>query len=275
MQTHPTVFELFPRIQNPAAPGAVPFFGGDQRWYSRYTRLYSGCGPVAAANMVTVHARGQGCARALGLPDNPTGLITYGDFLLLMDKSYMVMSSFEVPVLNRLMDARHEQAGRLRKDGGAAQLARAARLQNGPVSKLPPSFGNSLFTFVRGTKALGASFGLALSPAVFHTHLAPEKTALAFIRQQLAAGSPVALLTRFNHHPVALYPKGLGGQAVPSEIKRPHFLTVAGLEENETGPALIVSTWGQAGRIPMAALAKSWRSPGAVMSALIAFSPLS
>lgn len=255
MENKLSVWSLFPRI---LGEGGALSFGGNQNWYSRYTSLYSGCGPVAAANVVAVLARGQGLAARLGLGAGKTP-IPRAKFEALMDESYEIMGSLELPFLPAALDSRFEKAG-------------GNREQMGPLAKLPPSLGNTLRPFVRGTLALAREYGLRPQPHVLYTHFAGEQRALRFIRQGLGAGSPVVLLTRFNRHPLTLYPEGPKGAAVESRITSPHFMTIARLAKKPGGYDVWLSTWGMPARVDLGALARSWRPPLALGSALLYFS---
>lgn len=238
----------FPRI---AAEGQT-FFGGNQGWYGRKTQRMAGCGPVAGANIAAcMAAQNAKVAEALGVRFAPDGRLAKANYLQLMQEVYRVMGTLEIPLVNLLAD---------RIDA--------------PKRGLISSFGQQAAGFALGVLRHAKKHGVYLQYTAEPAAWLCYNTGLQFIKNALAAGAPVALLTTFNRHPMQVYWQGYSAPPTPVErgMAR-HFVTLTGVryEPCANCPQLLASSWGRVCVIDYASLHKSWQSPKAFGAALLYF----
>lgn len=267
------LYEAFPRIE---MPGRRPAFGGNQAWFLRHTARVSGCGPVAAANLLAVHAQQRPAVLAkTGLQRLPDGHWEGRSFLRFMEAVYASVGTRELGPLASFMDRRHE-AIRLLKESIKPDVQKEGEaLAKSPLSHLPPSLGNTAARFARGTERCARQLGLPLSSNILSTFRLSRGEGLTFIKAGLLAGAPLVLLTWLERPAIVHYPEGFAKNGSQSEVKWPHFITLVGLAENDRdwGTALIASDAGMEAKLPYDSLHRAWQGPGAVKGALVLFTP--
>lgn len=271
--TDKNVLKMFPLVALPGRkPGTPPAFGGSQYWYARHTARYSGCGPVAAANLFAVLAREHGeLAAKIGLRAEGDGGFSKAEYLRFMEDVYAEVGTRERRRLSAYEDKRHAEIARLLASGDEAAVRRGLAMKKSWLSYLPASFGNSAESFCRGVLRYADAKGIALTPHTLKTRRAAYEEGLGFIEAGLGAGTPVVLLSWLNRHAVRFYPQHFTDLPHESVSAEPHFLTIAALRESEKGPELLVSDRSLRAGVPYASLQKSWQGPGAYGSALLYF----
>ncbi|MDL2253178.1 hypothetical protein LJC49_03805 [Ruminococcaceae bacterium OttesenSCG-928-I18] len=267
------VLDSFPLVSQPGREtGTPPAFGGSQYWYERHTARYSGCGPVAAANLFAVMAKGDDeKARRMGISFGADGSIAKAEYLAFMQRVYDAVGTREIPGICRRMDERHEKTrAMLNSEVEAVRKKGLGRYKN-PLSHIPASLGNSAGSFCRGVLRYGEQNGMQLLPHRLKTRGASCEEGLAFIEGGLRSKVPVVLLSWLNRHDVLLYARDFGDAPKAVQNYEPHFMTIAALRQGEKGAELMVSDRGIRAGIPYASLCESWASPWATGSALLYF----
>lgn len=246
------VLAYFPLIRK-KEEAYTQFWGGAQSWYPRVTQRQAGCSAVAAANILaTAAAQHKEIAEKLSLHFLQDGRIDQNEFIKLMEQCYRRIGTFEVPVWNKVAD-------RNEKD----------------KTFVPASFGQQAAGFVLGTLKLAKQKGIYLSYDALPAAYLGYKQGLQFIRENLGAGHPVALLTTWNRHPLEIHWTGYSRAATPlKKGMKSHFVTVVGIRSTglHGAPELLVSSWGKIGSVPYDKLYKSWQSPLAMGAGLFSFS---
>ncbi|MFV0352796.1 MAG: hypothetical protein ACK5JF_10915 [Oscillospiraceae bacterium] len=241
----------FPRIYD--ANGHL-YYGGDQQWYPRKTQQMGGCGPVAAVNTLAAYSVGKHAVlKAFNLPPMVDGKIKKDDYITLMQDVYKAMGTMELPIANIAADALHKKGKTV-------------------PAWLTASFGQQAAGFVYGTLKYALQRGIYLSYRAFPLAYANKEEALRFIKQSLATGCPVTMLTGWNRHPLRMYKNG--PERPPVALEKgvaSHFVNIVGVQAFGDSIHILVSTWGQLGIIPYNALYKSWQSPKAAGACLFAF----
>lgn len=269
------VLDSFPLITQPGRrPGELPAFGGSQNWLSLPMGRYSGCGPVAVANLFAqLAATRPALAGPIGLSVRAGGPMEKEVFLPFMEKVYRIVGTRGVPWLSGRLNEANERTRQMLLSEDPAVQHRGLRRQKAWWNYLPVSFGNSAASLLKGVERYTRPRGFSLQEHLLYTHRLGYEEGLAFLREGLSAGVPVVLLTWLNRHEVRLYE---GDFAPPVKITKntePHFLTVAALRPGGEGPELLVSDRGMRAGVPYEALQKSWQSPFARGSALLYLTP--
>lgn len=247
----PTAY-LCPRIVS--AENNRVYFGGDQTWFTRNTAFAGGCGPVAAANVLTVYAdQHPECQEDLSIAINEKHFIPQEDYLSLLDQIYRIMHPMEVPVIRRIYD----------------HVSRANKVFN----KIPVTFGVNILQYILGVKRFAKRHYIYLHHRSLSTMFCGYMRGLTFIKLALANGYPITLLVTGSPVPYILYdlPYFQGGH---EKALKHHFVTITDIREsanNNASPELVITTWGKTGTISYTDLHRSWRSPRAFGSAMVYF----
>lgn len=247
----PTAY-LCPRVIS--AENNRVFFGGDQSWFTRNTASRGGCGPVAAANILTVFAdQHPECQELLSISINEKHFIPQEDYLSLLNRVYRMMHPLEIPILRRIYD----------------HVSRTNKL----FDKIPVTFGVNMPQYILGTKRFARRHYIPLHHRSLSTMFCGYMRGLTFIKLALANGYPITLLVTGNAVSYTLYdlPYFQGGHE--KKLKH-HFVTITDIREsadNTASPELVISTWGKTGTISYADLHRSWRSLRAFGSAMVYF----
>ncbi len=271
------VFEVFPRIENPDKNAAQKvFFGGNQAWFSRHTAQMSGCGPVVAANcFAALAATRRPLAEKCGLRYNENGVIPYAVWMSYQDRVYDTVGTLQVPWLAKRVDHQHSLARGMKASENPALREKGAALEKSLLAHLPGSFGNTIWTWRHGVDRYAKSLRETVRHFTKPTFLAAEGDALLFIREGLAKGSPVVLLTSLNRHELHTYGETPAGNPSISKNKEPHFMAITAVRESpKTGETeLVISNYGKVAGIPLANLCRTWQTPLAAASVLTYFVP--
>ena len=269
------VYEQFPRIENPdKRAGQTYFFGGNQSWYARRVAQLAGCGDVAAANcFAAIAATRPRWALKLGLHYDKNGHIPFDVWMKLMDSVYDVMGSQQIPFVANQVNRQHSLAKTMKASTSEAVRKKGEELEKRRFTNFPAALGNSVFTYMLGVRRYAAMLHEEVDFFTKSTLFAGREDALLFIREGLAKGVPVVLLTALNRHELHTYGQDLSGDAAVSKNKEPHFMAITAVRrrpaDGET--ELIISNYGKVVGIPLENLWRSWRSPLAASGVLTYF----
>lgn len=247
----PTAY-LCPRVIS--AENNHIYFGGDQDWFTRNTASKGGCGPIAAANILTVYAdQHPEYQEDLDISINEKHFIPQEDYLSLLNQIYRKMHPMEVPVIRRIYD----------------HASRDSKL----FSRIPVTFGVNFPQFVLGVKRFVKAHCIQLHSRSLSTLFCGYMRGLTFMKLALANGYPIVLLITASPVSCTLYdlPYFQGGHT--QKLKH-HFITITDIKENSdpsASPELVFTSWGKTGTLSYADLHRSWRSPRAFGSAMVYF----
>ena len=236
------------------------YYGGDQAWFERNTMTFAGCGVVAAANTMRallckypkVYETAAGQLKSLG-----NVIITKAEYISIINDMYKKMFVAELPLANKLYDSR--------------EVAYGSKL----FKHIPPSFGMSASSVVRGLLRYAKKNGVLIHDVYLSASYIDYDTGLDFIKQGLTKNGAVILLTSFNKHPLTLY-RGKAGdtsQSVSVSSMRTHFATITDIIYEQDEPVIKISTWGRVATISYQKLHETWQKRRAYVSALIYFVP--
>lgn len=271
------VYEQFPRIENPDKRARqTSFFGGNQAWFQRRVAQLAGCGDVAAADcFATIAATRPRWALKLGLRHDKDGRIPYGVWMKFMDGVYDVMGSQQVPFLANQVNRQHSLAKTMKASGSETVRQKGEELEKRRFTNFPAAFGNSVLTYVLGVRRYAAMIHEEVDFFTKSTLFAGREDALLFIREGLAKGVPVVLLTSLNRHELHTYGQDLSGEATVGKNKEPHFMAITAVRQRPSDgeTELVISNYGKVVGIPLENLWRSWRSPLAAAGVLTYFVP--
>lgn len=194
--------------------------GGNQSWFSNYTRKIGGCGPVSAANILAYMAFND--AFFTGLYE---GSMQQQAYLVHMKKVYGYVKP------NELYNAE-----------GKRQVKKIFGI------KIPPSFGiRSLSKFRRGISKYAKSNDIELSSKSIRRPYSYEKFK-DYIKEGLENNYPIALRNMFNSVP--MYFESPISKRIRKVGFQLHWVTVVGLIEEKT-TWIEVLTWAGLAKIDL------------------------
>lgn len=244
---------LCPRIINVEKKHV--YYGGDQAWFPRNTAYKGGCGPVCAANILTVYAdKNPELQKKLNITIDDKHFISQDDYLMLLEKIYKSMHILEVPILNNIYDS-------------------AAR-SNFIFKHIPCTFGTGITNFTHSVLRYAAKQDIFLQYRSMTNLYCNYTRGLTFIKLALANGYPVILFTTNSPVKFTLYERPYFQSGSSKKIFR-HFVTITKIQELTNGQdhELYVTTWGKTGVISYNELYKTWQKIPAFGSTLLYFIP--
>lgn len=244
---------LCPRIVN--VEKNYVYYGGDQAWLTRNSAYKGGCGPVCAANILTVYAdRDSAFQSQLNMHINEKHFIKQDEYLALLQDLYNKMLILEVPLVSHLYN----------------KLPRNTKL----FRYIPCTFGTTITNFTQTTLRYAAKRDLNLQYRSLSAFFCGYTRGLTFIKLALANGYPVVLFATNSKYPCTIYDRPYLQAGTPKKISR-HFVTITDIRESKdgVGPELIITTWGKTGRITYKELYRSWQSIRSFGSTLLYFTP--
>lgn len=268
------VFLRFPRPLPtvPAGENALPFFGGDQEWFSRYTARLSGCGLVAAANVfATFAATDLRLANTLDIHPDKDGTVGLESYKAFMERVFETVRTRQIRRLCDFVDERHSRAAGLLASEDEAERRKGEALQRSPLSHLPATFGNSAASLRRGVDRFAEKHEIKLLWREQKVRKLGHEEGLAFIEAGLAAGAPLILLNHLNRADVYYHGKNFVKNPVRGENPTMHFMTVTALHEGKEGPRLVLSDAGCIATVSYKQLQASWQTAGALGGSLLWF----
>lgn len=230
-------------------------FGGNQSWFTRNTAYKGGCGPVSAANILTVYAdKNPNLQSKFNISIDEKHFVTQDKYLLMLQDIYDNMHIRELPLINQLYDS----------------VSRTNKL----FKYIPATIGTDLCHFTRGVLRYASKKDVYLQYRSRSTFFCGYTRGLTFIKLALSNGYPVALLTTNSSFPFMVYERPYIQIGTPKTMKR-HFVTITDIRESTTGqgPELIITTWGKTGSIAYKDLYRSWCSIRSFGSGLVYFIP--
>lgn len=244
---------LCPRIVS--VENNLVYYGGDQSWFSRNTAYRGGCGPVCAANILTVFAdQHPQYQEPLGITIDDKHMISQDLYLDLLQKLYDSMHIIEVPLLSKIYD----------------KLSRHNKI----FKKVPATIGTNIIGLTYSILRFSDKQGIPLQFKSRNCLFCGYTRGLTFIKLAISNGYPIVLLTTNNHFPFTTYERPYLSEGKAHKMAH-HFVTITALKEytDGRGPELIITTWGKTGTIFYSDLYKSWQSPLAFGSSMVYFIP--
>ncbi len=236
------------------------FYGGDQAWFKRNTMTFAGCGVVAAANTMRAllckypeaYNSARGNLKVLG-----NVIITKAEFISVINDMYKKMFVAELPLANLIYDN--------------GDFPYGSRL----LKYIPPSFGMSAASVVRGLLKYANTNGLLIHDVYLSASYIDFERGLSFIKEGLKKNGAVILLTSFNKHPLTLYSGKAGdtSHSISVSSMKTHFATITDILQEKGEPVIKLSTWGRVATIPYKTLHETWQKRSSYVSALIYFVP--
>lgn len=231
------------------------YYGGDQAWFPRNTAYKGGCGPICAANILTVYADKNPQYQAnLGITIDEKHFIAQDEYLHMMKDIYKAMYPIEVPLTSNIYD----------------KCSRSNKV----FRYLPATFGVTMAHFARGVMRYAASKNIYLQYRSRTTIFCSYTRGLTFIKLALANGYPVVLLTTNNKFPFVTHERPYMTTGTTHKMAR-HFVTITDIKETDDaqGPTLTITTWGKTGTIAYKDLYRSWNSIRSFGSTMLYFTP--
>ncbi|MCR4655108.1 MAG: hypothetical protein K5770_02595 [Lachnospiraceae bacterium] len=236
------------------------YYGGDQAWFERGSQNFAGCGVVASANALRAllckypgaYKQAEGKLKLLG-----NVVLTRDEYTSVIKELYSKMLVAELPVVSQIYDRRKMPYG--------SKLLKV----------IPPSFGMSASSVVRGVLKYARKHGVLLHDAYLPALYTDYDRGLDFIRKGLFESGAVILMTSFNKHSLTLY-RGKAGETkdiAATSFMKSHFATITDILYDDGEPVIKLSTWGRVATIPYKQLHESWQKRRAYVSSLIYFIP--
>ena len=205
----------FVRVSEQGANGAARlYYGGTQAWFSRKTQRDGGCAQVCAANILAYLFKNEPALNGICFSED--GSLPKEEYIRLLDAIYEALPSFELPFFHRAAD-REAWKG---------------------LSTLGVS---SPYRFAKRVVKFAAKKGVFLTSRVLASPCTKESL-LAFLKEGIRNGTPVALLNLFRPAPMLPADGENGGE----QRFHNHWVTVTGISEDACGKVVLeVSSWGE------------------------------